>query len=371
MDEGIGLTAALTIGAAAYLGVAAYVFRHRRAVGGCALALLLLASGVWTICNAIEVSMADPRDQELWGSIKYAGIVAFSPAFLAFALEYTGRRRKMGARLVGLLSIEPVLVLAALAVPATHDLIRFVPSDAAYGPYTEVVNGPLFPFHAVYSYAMILAAIGLLVARLLRASRQHALRSWSLIVCCLAPLAANAAFNFHLVRVRVDPTPLGFSLAGFVLVWGFFRFRLHELVPVGRRQVVDRIPDAVLVLDLQGRVLDANPAASVLAGDSASALVGRHLVDVLPQLRQLAGRTEPSAHGADSCRVRTPAGTDLDLAVTISPLPDDVRVPTGRLVVLRDVTAQRDVERRLREVVRERSAIIEILRPGCTRPGRR
>ena len=54
----------------------------------------------------------------------------------------------------------------------------------------------------------------------------------------------------------------------------------------------------------------------------------------------------------------------LDLSVTVSPLPGGGAPPSGRLVVLRDVTAQRDVERRLRELVDERTGIIETLRRG-------
>jgi PAS domain S-box-containing protein len=364
MSDGLGLTVALTIGAAVYLGVAWYVFRHRLAAGGRALTVLLLAAGVWTIANAVEVSMDSPTDQEAWGDIKYVGIVLLPPALLTFAIEYTGRRRRVSREAAAWLLIEPIVVLTVLAVPSTHDLVRSVPADAPSGMYYVADVGPLFAVHAVYSYVVLLAGIGVLVVGLVRAARQHAVRSWVLIAFCLAPLVANAIFNFELLDLTLDPSPLAFSLAGFALVWGFFRFRLHELVPVGRRQVVDRIPDAVLVLDLNGRVMDANPAAGRLTGLAPSALTGRDLGDVLPQLRSAADQAPADADFALSCRGRADDGADLDLAVTLSPLPDDVSAPTGRLVVLRDITAQRDVERRLRELVRERSVTIETLRRG-------
>ena len=42
-------------GAAAYLGLAWYVWWHRRAAGGRALVALLLAAGAWSICYSFEL----------------------------------------------------------------------------------------------------------------------------------------------------------------------------------------------------------------------------------------------------------------------------------------------------------------------------
>lgn len=358
------LGVALGLAAGLYVAIAAFVWSHREAVGGRALTLLLLAAGTWTICGAVEVSLLDPRSQELWGDIKYVGIVALPPALLAFAVEYTGRRRRMGRRAVALLAIEPVLVLLAIWLPSTHRLVRYVPRDAPYGHYAVAQAGPLFWVHAVYSYVLILLAVVLLVQALLRVQRRYA-KAWLLIGSALLPLLLNVVYTLHLTdRLGVDPTPLGFSVTGLVLVWGFFRFRLLEIVPVGRKLVVERIPDAVVVLDRSGHVVDANPAAARLTDGRVSALIGRDLLDVLPQLAPLIDGTGASQHAFGSCRAKRADGVVVDLAVTISPLPDELHAPTGRLVVLRDVTAQRDVERRLRELVTERTATLETLQRG-------
>ncbi len=356
--------AALAAGAAAYVAVAVYVWTRRRAAGGRALTLLLVAAGLWTTFNAIEVSLIDPAQQELWGDLKYVGIVLLPPALLAFALEYTGRRRRLRRHEVALLSIVPVVVLTLLFVPATHALVRDVPDDAPPGQYAVAEPGPVFWLNLVYSYVLIALAVLLLVLTLLTVRHRHA-RAWLLIGSCLFPLVLNAAYNLGLEAwFSIDPTPLGFSLAGLVLVWGFFRFRLFDLVPVGRRQVVEQIPDAVVVLDVRGRVADANPAAAAVIGLGVDVLIGHELAEVMSQLAPLLRTTSATERGAGSVLTYRADGTGLDLAVTISPLPDDQGPPTGRLVVMRDVTDQRDVERRLRELVSERTAIIETLQRG-------
>lgn len=365
MDLPGTVAVALAVGAAIYLAVTAYVWRHRRAVGGRALTLLLLSAAGWTILSAVEASMADPQVQEHWGDAKYLGIVGLPPALLVFALEYTGRRRRAGRRWVLALAVEPVVVLALLAVPPTHDWVRSVPPGAEVGEFAFAQTGPAFWVHLVYSYLLIVVAIAVLVLGSLRASRGHARQASILIASVLLPLAVNAAYNLGVPLLGdVDPTPIGFSITAFVLVWGFFRFRLLELVPVGRRQVVDQIPDAVVVLNARGIVVDVNPAAGMLAGCAASDMVGRDLVELLPALAPITGSGDLTEHVAGACVVPTSARGPRDLTITISPLPDDVATPTGRLVVLHDVTAQRDVERRLRELVDERQETIDTLQRG-------
>jgi sigma-B regulation protein RsbU (phosphoserine phosphatase) len=145
-----------------------------------------------------------------------------------------------------------------------------------------------------------------------------------------------------------------------VLVWGFFRFRLSELLPVGRRQVVDRLPDAVLVLDVHGRIVDCNPSSSALVELPRRDLVGRRVTDLLPELAPMLAL---STDATGRCRLATSQGP-VDLAVTLSPLTDDHAARKGMLVVLRDITRHREAERHLRELLQERTSTIATLQRG-------
>jgi PAS domain S-box-containing protein len=364
VDDGIvPLGAALLAGAAAYIAVAGYVWTNRRAAAARALTVLTLAAGTWTLCYALEVSARDPGLVELFGDLKYVGIVLVPPSMWAFALEYTGRRRRLRRRDVGILLIEPVVVLAALAVPATHDWVRSVSQNVGDDALV-VSSGPLFWVHLVYSYTLMLMATFVLVQGLLRVTDRHRVVAWTLIVAILAPMVLNALYNLQVPGFDlVDLTPIAFSVTGLVLVWGLFRFRLLDLIPVGRKKIVDRIPDAVLVLDAVGRVVDVNPAGLTLLRLPPRRVTGRPVLELLPTLASL---VTAAARGAvsGSCSLTTPGRSTVDLAVTVSPLPDDRHDPTGHLIVLRDVTAQHDVERRLRDLVAERNSTIAVLQRG-------
>ena len=53
----------------------------------------------------------------------------------------------MTRRLLGLLAIEPVALLALLAIPQTHDHVRFYPPSAANDELPIVGTGPIFWIH--------------------------------------------------------------------------------------------------------------------------------------------------------------------------------------------------------------------------------
>jgi len=245
------------------------VWRRRLAVGRVSLTLILLAAAAWSAAYALELVTVGRVSREIWGSLEYVGTTLLAPAWLAFVLEYTGRREHITRRLLGLLAIEPLLVFAALLNPFTHDLIRhFGPGPVAPVPVVEV--GWLYWVHFAYTNALVVAGTGLLVVRLLRVSLLYRRQSTILLAAVVFPMVANLASSLQLpLADRYDPTPIGVSLGALVLVWGAFRYRLLDLIPVARGAAFDWILDPILVVDAYGRVVDRNPAAIRVLGSGA------------------------------------------------------------------------------------------------------
>jgi hypothetical protein len=152
-------------GAVVFGALAVYVWQRDNA-GANGLTLALVA-GVWYMGTyALELSSLDPDAKRLWGDVKYVGIGLLPPAFLAFTLQYTGRMRWLSRRLFLLLSVEPLVVLVLLAIPATHDLVRIYPGSAATEQFPIVGLGPIGWINVAYSYGILLFSTGLFVKRL-------------------------------------------------------------------------------------------------------------------------------------------------------------------------------------------------------------
>jgi PAS domain S-box-containing protein len=349
--------------AGSVLVTAAIVFVwRRRSVATIASLLAVLAGAVWwSVCSALELSAGDLAGRETWGDLKYIGVVLLPPAYLAFVLQCAGQLR--WPRWPGpALTVEPLAVLLLLAVPATHDLVRYYPDGATLASNKAAEAGPLFWPHLLYNNALIWAGTVLLVITLSRMSRLYRGQSLLLVGAILLPIMLNLLFNLRVEPFRqVDLTPFAFVLSTSVLVWGVYQLSLLDLRPVARSQIFRTISDPVLVLDPDGRVLDANPAAGQLAGRPLTEIVGQPVGELLPTWSRTvsvamaaeAGQATPDrAEGSGEPRGGAPVDREVtqdgriyDLA--ISALPERQRQPGGHLVVARDVTERRQVEEKL------------------------
>ena len=325
------------------LGAAHLLRRRRRAVGGAPLAALLLGGAAWCLAYALELGTDGRGVREFWGSAEFAGAEVVPAGWLLFVLQFTGRGQWTGRRLLAALAVEPVAVGAALALPATHDLVRrFAPGPLA--PVPHVVVGPLYWPHFAWATALSVGATALLVVRLVRISRGYVRQTVTLAVAAAVPLAANAASSFGLGPARTyDPTPLAVSAGALVLVWGVLRYRLLDLLPPARHLALDRLGDPVLVVDPLGRIVDRNRAAAHLLGPAAGLGVPvHHLV-----------RRHATAVGV------TPAGAELTIGtgpdareyeLLTSEVPPRRGATAGRVVHLRDITGRKRAERELRRL---------------------
>src|SRR5215216_5009584 len=354
----IPVSEALIAGAVLVTAAILLVWRRRSTTTIVGLLAVLLGAVLWSVCYALELSAGDLAGRQAWGDLKYVGVVLLPPAYVAFVLQCSGHTRWprwLGPALV----LEPLAVLVLLANQGTHDLIRYYPAGATAATSQAAEAGPLFWPHLLYNNALVWAATILLVVTLSRLSGLYRRQSILLVAAILLPILLNLLFNLRVAPFRqVDLTPFAFVLTTAVLVWGTYQFSLLDLRPVARSQIFRTISDPVLVLDPDGRVLDANPAAGRLVGRPVAEVVGQPVDQLLPTWSATvseavaAGADQASPEGSGEPRGGAPVSREVtrddriyDLA--ISALPERQRQPGGHLVVARDVTERRQVEERL------------------------
>jgi len=354
------LMAALGMGACAIadLVMAGFVWSRRQDGAGRALTAVLLALTIWNLAYAAELFTLDPAGSLAWGDLKYVGIGALVPAWLAFVLCWTGHARRVTPRLVALLAIEPLLLLGALAFPATHDLVRYLDAEhIREGPPFFVSAGPLFWVHLSYLDVLMLGATGAFIVSLLRRSRAYGLQAAVLTGAALLPWVTNLGYNFDIDPLsQVDLTPVAFTLSAAILAWGMFRQHLLRLAPVAYRQIVAGMSDAVFLLDMFGHLVETNPAAEAML-EPGPGPGGRHRRRmVLPE------GLEPWAVGDGPGEVSLDVeGATHDYEVQASELPDHHGRPKGRLLILRDITERRRHEREVALLHAAQSRIADTL----------
>jgi PAS domain S-box-containing protein len=344
--------------------MAGYVGWRRGSRAGVALAVLVAAVAWWGLAYAVELSASEIATKSRWGDVKYLGVSILAPAWLVFVLQYTNRGHLVTRRLLAALAVEPVAVMTLLFIPATHDLVRFYPPNAAGQELPVVGTGPVFWMHLVYANLMILIATLVFVVSMVRLSGTYRRMALVLVAAALLPWVFNLLHNFEVGWfATIDLTPFAFIVTGGVLVWGLFRERLVRLSPLARGVIVENMSDGVFVLDAFGRVTDANPAGTGLLHISRTQLVGLDLADVLaraaPSDEQTSGAVTTSP--LDSALIRICPSDDAEQKRTYEvrrePLRDPRGRPAGHLVILRDVTDRIRADESMAQLLVERSRV--------------
>ena len=296
------------------------------------------------------------------GDLKYLGITLLAPAWLIFVLQYTGRDRWVTGRLLALLAVGPVVTMLLLALPATHDWVRSYPPSAATEELPTVKAGPAFDVIVGYNNLVLVLATGLFVASMVRLARSYRRMACILLAAVLVPWAANVLHNLDVGWfARIDLTPFAFTLTGGVLVWGLFHERLVDLAPLARSAVLESMADAVYVTDPFGRIVDVNPAAVRLLRTSRTALLGRHLEDVVAADVSATAATELTLAGPDG----DPQRRSFD--VSRERLTDATGRPAGVLVVLHEITERVRDQQHLQGVSRSSHGSHQPCRPAWCR----
>jgi signal transduction histidine kinase len=212
----------------------------------------------------------------------------------------------------------------------------------------EVEPGPLFWSFQVCSNAAALVGLGVCVWIARRSpSTDERRRMLLLCVGALMPALVHAAYTFQWLPTDEPLTPASLAVTSLLVVTAMQRYRLLDVHPVARRDVIEASSDAVIVADADECVVDLNPAALALLGLETGGWHGRPLRQVLDAL----GRTEPEgllpALLQSVQRDATPVASELELADG-RVLEASVGCPRGTLpgaagcfLVLRDRTAER------------------------------
>jgi len=340
----------LFICALATVWVGVYAWRQRAQVGA-GPALTLLGTAIWSLGYAVATGVHDLTWRIFWAKVQHLGIALTPVAMAVFVLHYIGREKWLTRRNLALLAAVPFVGMLLAWTNEVHGLIwahvnlKIVRSlallDLSYGPY--------FWFYFAYNYLVLLGSAVIFLRAALRSPHLQRRQAAIMLIGTLCPGVAILIYLTGLSPLRhLDLAPLGYSLCSLVLAWGIFRYRLLDIVPVARDKVIENMTDGVIVLDTQGRVVDANPTMLQLIGRSAGEVVGR------PVAQFLAGRLDLVEPCQEVPKAQVPitmgeGKTQRYFDLRISPLYGGQNKLAGRVVVLRDTTERMRAEEALRD----------------------
>ncbi len=321
----------------------AAAFRSPRAPGKPAFILAVVSALWWTAMVLLRFGTPDLPSKVLYSELAWFGIVGAPMFWSAGILSYAGYRRL--ATPAATLSIALYAALAGIAA-LTNDW-----HHALYTGVTNVVrptfsHGWLFHILLTVTYIFMIWACITAISRLQLSQSLHRRQLSGLVAAMLMPWLANFAFVFFEFRLfNDDPTPFAFSLTSLAMLMMQEHGKLFVAPPIARDVIFNVLPDPVIVVDGDARVLEVNPAAGKLPGLGEGA-VGT----ILPPGHPLRTWLDRELQVIDP--LLTIAETETTYEVSVQRLEKWGR-DGSVMVVLRDVTAREAAQQQLAAASRD------------------
>lgn len=272
------------------LGLAGLIFayvgwRRTRMPEARIWALALVAIAWWTLSESMVIAAPDPVGRIIGLRIQVLGVAGIAPLLLLGAIRYSGGILTIRIRhLVALFLIPALTILLAF----TNDFHHLVWSALDVRPdgTLAVAYGPWFWIHTLFAILAFLGALAFMLPVLIHAYRVS-------FPVLLGLSLATAMILLTLFMSLYDPsyayrssawrgaTAVMLGMATVLLGLVFQTFPTFHPIPIARSLIVELMPEGMMVLDRQGRIVDVNPPMARMLAQAPSSLIGAHVDEAM------------------------------------------------------------------------------------------
>lgn len=320
-------------------GLILYSLQYRHSKTGQAFLLLMVCAFIWVTGFVFESSATDLATKLFFFNLEFIGITFLPFAWLMLVLAFNRQ------------SINKWTTISLMVIPVATNLVIWTNSIHHWFCANPHINFTVAPFpvidpeyqfwfyfiHAPAGYLYILIALFFLSRSFQNLDAAYRAQSLLLAFAIAIPFSTDLLYVLGYSPVKhYNYTPAIFSISGMILAWALFRYHFLDLIPLARDAVVETLHDGVIVLDIQGRIVDINPAARKILKSSDQQLVGSAVQNSQDQIfRKISALLKTAPSQVD---IEIQDGSKLYYEVSISDVKDKQNELLGKVITLHDIT---------------------------------
>jgi len=312
---------------------------------------LVFFCALWIQSHAIEIGLPVISYKEsLVGLQLVLGMMALT-FWLFYILHYLGPRKLLTWRIYILFGIMPLIAILAIATNSIYGLMWTGVGLDSRNPYLPLdpTYGIIYWACMVYVAMLTLTGSLLIIWNIIRRRYGYSRQSIYLLVAAILPLIVafiEVTGLTSFLKTPVGLTPWAGCIGAIILIFNLPQLHAEQVIPIARDITFERIGDCILVLDMQNRVLDLNPAAEQLIGYRISDAFGLSIERIWPyQPTPTMPFNKMAKEGEEMVLERDGKQRTYDLH--LSTITDSGGRLTGQVVLLADITERKLSEEKL------------------------
>ena len=257
---------------------------------------MVLATFIFNIGYYFEVTSLSETSAVTATKLQYIGTCYIAPFLLLFILEYCGK------------SIRKLYIVLLMVIPTIAlILVQMWPSNMFYYkelvfitdtvvPYLRVQGAAFYYIFHMYMYCLSVAAMVVMLMFYKNNNASIKKQSLTIVLGIVISVIGNMINIFKISSWELNLTPIVLSLTCILLGYSIFRQGLYRIVPIAREQIVETMSDGFILVDMEGRFIDANSAAMRLLPKLGKTAVGTQIDELedMAWLSEAQGRSEIS-----------------------------------------------------------------------------
>ncbi len=299
--------------------------------------VLVTCASVYSLFFTISFSYFDPALNGLLVFLQLPSRLLLPVLFFLFILIYFGETDTLSPGFLAGVLFIPLLLLVFAGTNPVHglfvsNLTTTVSGGIVISSFTPEIG---FWVNSIYTYTLIVAGVSLALSRFFRSPRIYRLQIAMLLAAFVLP------FFIHIILILAPGSPVtvifflvAFTVSASALYIATSRFQLLTLTPVAFPVLLNRMTDGVFIINPEGLIVEANPAAARIIGKEREILIGQPIGSLIPW------GPEPSRadDGPDATMtVSLPSGGEPRFYdQRVIPLPGNGQTDSGTILVLHD-----------------------------------
>jgi signal transduction histidine kinase len=307
------------------------------------VAITLVCSAHWSLCEVFMSLSDDPQSVLRWARLASLGWMSLGPLTLLIVSELVGGANP---RLRRALPWAYACTIASIVLYTATPWCLAEPVRSSFGWGLRL--GPLFPLVFLPTFASVSIAMAqwpsMFPRTLSPGERREA--KW-LLAGILGPLTVATLTDVMTSHLQIDAPRLGSVslLALGVVVAGSVRRHGYFLLAPGAfaRPILEKLRDGVALLNPNGEIRTCNDAFARLIGVAPAALADASVFEWLPGLV----RDPAIDFRGTELELRAQGAPPMPVSVSASPLRDEKGDLIGRVLALRDLSEVSALRNRL------------------------
>jgi signal transduction histidine kinase len=321
------------------LVLSVFSWRRRSVPGALPFTFSCIFATLWAASSVMEVASLDAATKIFWVKVQGAWQLPVTTTTTCFILEYAWPGRWLTRRNLALLSIAPLLTLVLILTNNLNHLMWL----------SFTVSGSVIPLRGPGNWALVAYAYGLSIVNIIvfvwlfLRSPQH---RWPVVIMLVGMVGARMLYLLaaaQVIQSELLLDVLAMTLGALMYAIALFGFRLFDPIPLARQTAIEQMHTGMLVLSPQGHIASLNPAAQAILEVTAKRALGQPIQNLLPAYTDLLEEFAVAEVGKFEINLGMGAKIRNYELETCS-LKDWRGLPVGRILLLQDVTRQKQAQ---------------------------